>query len=111
MIIIYMGGAAFVVIDYMYKATYTRNFGRVHVYWLSNVINTRGPDLAIPVNRVTLSASTAVIMSVMSMYKCWLRVIFVVLVIAATNVYSSHFRGGAIMVRPKLGGTTNEVLF
>ena len=43
------------------------------------------------------------------MYGCWLAVTLLILLDATDNVYSAHFRGAVIMVKPKFGGAANEV--
>lgn len=43
------------------------------------------------------------------MYTLRLLVSLLVFIFAAKDVYSSHFRGAVIMVRPKLRGAANEV--
>jgi len=43
------------------------------------------------------------------MYRRWSIVALLILFCATANVYSGHFRGGIIMVRPKPGGEAKEV--
>ena len=44
----------------------------------------------------------------MTMYSRWIVVILIFLY-ATDSAHASHFRGGVIMVRPKLGGAAREV--
>lgn len=46
----------------------------------------------------------------MATHECRLTVTLLVFLYAADVVYSSHFRGAVIMVKPKFGGAANEVL-
>ena len=46
---------------------------------------------------------------VMAIYKRWIMVILLMHMCTIDNVYASHFRGGVIMVRPKVGGAAKEV--
>ena len=43
------------------------------------------------------------------MYKHWLIGVMLIHLYAVENVFSSHFRGGVIMVKPKHGGAAKEV--
>ena len=43
------------------------------------------------------------------MHKTWIMVILLTYLYATDNVYASHFRGGVIMVKPKVGGAAKEV--
>ena len=43
------------------------------------------------------------------MNKNWLVGVLLIHFYAVENVYSSHFRGAVIMVKPKLGGAAKEV--
>ena len=45
----------------------------------------------------------------MPMDNCWIVVILLTFWFATGNVYAAHFRGGVIMVKPKLGGAAKEV--
>ena len=48
----------------------------------------------------------------MAMYKSciWFVVALLIILRVVTNVYSSHFRGAVIMVKPKPGGAAKEVI-
>ena len=52
---------------------------------------------------------TIVTTMMMMMYKPWIMVIVLTYLYATDIVYASHFRGGVIMVRPKVGGAAKEV--
>ena len=43
------------------------------------------------------------------MQKPWIMVIVLTYLYANDVVYASHFRGGVIMVKPKIGGAAKEV--
>ena len=43
------------------------------------------------------------------MWTRWLMVYLTLFYAADNAVYSSHFRGGVIMVKPKVGGASKEV--
>ena len=45
----------------------------------------------------------------MAIYKRWVMIILLMYMCTIDNVYASHFRGGVIMVRPKVGGAPKEV--
>ena len=43
------------------------------------------------------------------MHKTWIMVILLTYMYATDNAYAAHFRGGVIMVKPKVGGAAKEV--
>ena len=43
------------------------------------------------------------------MYRRWIEIILLTFLYATDSAHASHFRGGVIMVRPKLGGAAKEV--
>ena len=46
----------------------------------------------------------------MRMYKSWWVVALLILLGVVANVYSAHFRGAVIMVKPKPGGAAKQVI-
>ena len=42
-------------------------------------------------------------------YKRWLLIVTLWMHFYNASVYAAHFRGGVIMIRPKLGGAAKEV--
>ena len=42
-------------------------------------------------------------------HKTWIMVILLTYLYATDNVHAAHFRGGVIMVKPKVGGAAKEV--
>ena len=58
---------------------------------------------------IAKSTRDTTVTTMMMMYKPWIMVIVLTYLYATDNVYASHFRGGVIMVRPKVGGAPKEV--
>ena len=76
------------------------------------IINASCKSITLPQVAVCLTAQSTrdtVVTTIMMMYKPWIMVIVLTYLYATDNVYAAHFRGGVIMVRPKVGGAPKEV--
>ena len=65
-------------------------------------------QVAIKLGNFNIFTGVAPIMMMYAGRRLWVAAA-IILLCAVSNVYSAHFRGGTIMVRPKLGGAATEV--
>ena len=60
-------------------------------------------------NAQNLRVAFLIATRIMMMYRLWIIAIVLTYLYASDNVYASHFRGGVVMVKPKIGGAAKEV--